>query len=88
MNYGSMIKEARERAGLSQQQTAALIGTTQSSIAALEKGTSPPTMRTLAKLAAVFDVELIVDIKPYSPHSEYLFSAVNCVVKVNKIIQA
>jgi ribosome-binding protein aMBF1 (putative translation factor) len=51
---------ARMRAGLTQWQLAARMGTKQSAIARLEGGRSSPTIKTLRKLAEVTQSRLIV----------------------------
>ncbi len=55
---------ARSRAGLSQQQLARRMGTTQSSIARMESGRQPPSMRTLERLAKAVRSRLVVDFVP------------------------
>jgi ribosome-binding protein aMBF1 (putative translation factor) len=50
-NLASAIIEARARAGLTQEELAAKMQTTQSTIARMESGKSLPSSRTLEKLA-------------------------------------
>jgi transcriptional regulator with XRE-family HTH domain len=52
--------EARVRAGMTQQQLAEQMGTTQSAIARLETGRSSPSITTLKKIAAVTGSRLVV----------------------------
>lgn len=52
--------EARVRAGLTQEQLARRMGTTQSAIARLESGRISPSVRTLKKLADVTGSRLVV----------------------------
>ena len=51
---------ARVRAGLTQEQLAQRMGTTQSAIARLEGGRTSPSFRTLKKLADVTGSKLVV----------------------------
>jgi len=52
--------EARVRAGMTQQQLAEQMGTTQSAIARLESGRNSPSITTLKKIAAVTGSRLVV----------------------------
>ena len=51
---------ARLTKGLTQQQLANELGTTQSAIARLEKGTWEPRIRTLHRLAQILDIEITI----------------------------
>jgi ribosome-binding protein aMBF1 (putative translation factor) len=51
---------ARVRAGLTQEQLAQRMGTTQSAIARLESGRGSPSIKTLKKLASVTGSRLVV----------------------------
>ncbi|MGH8288484.1 MAG: helix-turn-helix domain-containing protein [Steroidobacteraceae bacterium] len=57
---------ARVRAGLSQSQVAARMGTTQSVVARLEGGGRTPSMRTVERFARAVGGRLIVRIEPAS----------------------
>ena len=50
--------------GLTQQGLAALVGTSQSAIAAYESGRKSPTLRTLEKMANSLDLELVTSFSP------------------------
>jgi transcriptional regulator with XRE-family HTH domain len=56
---GDLIREARRRAGLTQQEAAERVGTTQSAIARWERGGSAPSMDTTMRVlrALGFDLE-------------------------------
>jgi transcriptional regulator with XRE-family HTH domain len=56
--------EARIKSGLSQEELALKMGTSQSSIARLESGTSMPSMRTLNKFAQATNCQLQIQFKP------------------------
>lgn len=56
--------EARIKSGLSQEELADKMGTSQSSIARLESGTSMPSMRTLNKFAEATNCQLQIQFKP------------------------
>lgn len=61
------IRALRNREKLSQPKLAELVGTTQNQIYRLENpATSKPTITTLKKLAAAFDVALVVRFEPFS----------------------
>jgi transcriptional regulator with XRE-family HTH domain len=49
--FGRALREMRQSAGLSQRELAERIGTTQSAVARMEKGTAHPKFCTLEKLA-------------------------------------
>ena len=58
------VIEARVQAGLTQQQLASRMDTTQSAIARLESGRSRPSTQTLAKLAAATGTRLHITFEP------------------------
>jgi transcriptional regulator with XRE-family HTH domain len=49
MNAGGLIRQARIRAGLTQDQLAHRMGTTQSAVARLERSDSSPRLKTLER---------------------------------------
>lgn len=55
--------QRRERS-LSQRELAELCGTTQSAIARVERGTRPPRLDTLRRIAEALDCELVVRLRP------------------------
>jgi ribosome-binding protein aMBF1 (putative translation factor) len=60
----SALIGARAHAGLTQEELAERIGTSQSAIARLESGRSRPSTTTLAKLAAATGTKLRVSFEP------------------------
>ena len=56
--------ETRIKSGLSQGELASKMGTSQSTIARLESGTSMPSMRTLTKFAQATNSQLQILFKP------------------------
>jgi DNA-binding XRE family transcriptional regulator len=58
------VADRRQELGLSQQELARLVGTTQSSIARLERGGRPPRIDTLLRIADALDCNLRVDLIP------------------------
>src|SRR5690349_8583393 len=56
--------QARNRAGLTQQQLAKKMGTTQPVVARLEGGRTRPSYRTLERLAAATGSRLLVRLEP------------------------
>lgn len=57
------VAEQRKAHGLSQQELAALTGTTQSAIARLESGGRPPRIDTLLRIAEALDCELVIELR-------------------------
>lgn len=62
-NFGFVLRELRRVAGLSQRELAERIGTTQSAIARLEKGSAEPRFCTLEKIAETLERDLHVHIR-------------------------
>jgi len=58
------VIEARMKSGLSQEELAALMSTSQSAIARLESGVSLPSLRTLTNLAAATNPHIELHFKP------------------------
>lgn len=58
------IEGERDRHGLTQAELAELCGTTQSAVARLERGTRPPRLDTLLRIANALDCELDVRLRP------------------------
>lgn len=65
MYGGDLVCEARKRTGLSQRELAGRAGTTQSSIARLERGASSPTFEMVRKLIRCCGFQLNVSIVPW-----------------------
>ncbi len=63
-----LIREARRRAGLTQTELAARVGTTQSAIARLERGYGHPTMQRISELVEACGLELQVRLVPSDEH--------------------
>jgi predicted transcriptional regulator len=60
------VAERRVQMNMSQRELAELCGTTQSSIARLERGGRPPRIDTLLRIAEALDCELVVELHPHS----------------------
>src|SRR5579862_6007556 len=60
----SAVIEVRNRAGLTQEELACKMGTTQPVVARLESGRSRPTMRTLERLAKATGSRLLIRFEP------------------------
>jgi transcriptional regulator with XRE-family HTH domain len=56
--------EARTQSGLSQEEIASRMGTSQSAIARLESGNSHPSMRTLSRYAKATNCEISIRLQP------------------------
>lgn len=61
---GALVREARQRAGLSQRALAARAGTSQSVVARIEQGRTDPSTATLARLLAAAGFELRGELMP------------------------
>jgi transcriptional regulator with XRE-family HTH domain len=61
---GSVVRAARRRAGVSQAVLAERAGTSQPSIARLEKGQVSPTVITLDRIARALGSDLVIDFEP------------------------
>src|SRR5690349_10752828 len=64
---GRMVADRRRERGMSQQELAVLCGTTQSAIARLERGSRPPKMDTLLRIADALDADLVLEMR-LRPH--------------------
>lgn len=60
----SSVIDVRNRAGLTQQELARKMGTTQPVVARLESGRSRPSMRTLERLAKATGSRLVISFAP------------------------
>ena len=63
-HIAEQVVEQRRLRGLSQQELAGLCGTTQPGIARFERGSSPPRIDTLLRMADALDCELVVEFRP------------------------
>ncbi len=61
---GDAVRAARRRAGLSQVELAQRAGTSQPSIARLERGLVSPTVISLDRIARALGTELVIDFEP------------------------
>ena len=64
---GSAVRAARLRSGVSQAELARRAGTSQPSIARLEKGQVSPTVISLDRIARALGSELVIDFEPVRP---------------------
>ena len=62
MKGNHLVREARKRAGLSQAELARRVGTTQSVISRLERGTTAPSLQTISELVRACGFELGVSL--------------------------
>jgi transcriptional regulator with XRE-family HTH domain len=62
----SAVTEVRGRAGLTQEELARRMGTTQPVVARLESGRTRPSMRTLERLAQATGSRLLISFEPRS----------------------
>ena len=66
-SLAAALIEARTRAGLTQEQVARRMKTTQAAIARLESGVSKPSTRTLERFAAATGSRLKITLDPAGP---------------------
>jgi hypothetical protein len=62
MNGRSIVKEARRRAGITQEELAARVGTTQSAIARLEAGVTSPALARVDALVRACGFSLTIEL--------------------------
>jgi transcriptional regulator with XRE-family HTH domain len=62
-DFGLALRGMRQRVGLSQRELAERIGTTQSAVARMEKGSMQPKFCTLEKLAEALEHDLLVHVR-------------------------
>lgn len=67
MRSGSLLREARLRAGLTQAELACRAGTTQSAISRWEAGVTRPPLEALRRLVRACGLELRVEFEPHDP---------------------
>lgn len=60
----SAVMDVRNRAGLTQEELARKMGTTQPVVARLESGRARPSMRTLERLADATESRLLISFEP------------------------
>ena len=60
MSPGELLREARERHGVSQKSLACRAGTTQSAISRIERGGVSPTVETLSGLLSLLGEDLVL----------------------------
>ncbi|MBM3155388.1 MAG: helix-turn-helix transcriptional regulator [Chloroflexi bacterium] len=68
-DFAMLLVKARKAAGVTQQELAAMAGTTQSYIAKLESGEANPTISKIAELLALLGFRLaptLVNLNPYT----------------------
>lgn len=70
-----IIREARLRAGLTQQQLAKRIETTQSAVARWERGRVEPSLETLRKIVAQCGLDLNIALRVRDPDESTLIDA-------------
>jgi transcriptional regulator with XRE-family HTH domain len=71
----ALVKQMRERAGLTQRQLAERAGKAQSEIARIERGRQDPSLTTLQRLARAAGFDLRIQLRPHDDHDEVLIDA-------------
>lgn len=72
MKGGQLIREARRRAGLSQAELAARLGTSQAAVARWETGRTAPSFETVVRAIRGCGLDLVVGLGPYDDHNYVL----------------
>lgn len=70
MDPGTLIRDARRRAGLTQRLLARRAGTSHSTLAAYESGTKVPALATLLRLVEAAGFQLTLDLVPAQPFED------------------
>jgi transcriptional regulator with XRE-family HTH domain len=86
MASGSLAREARRRAGITQSELATRVGTTQSAVARLEANRSEPSLERLARIARACDLELVPTLRP-ADDSDWSVASVNLQLTVDERIR-
>ena len=61
--FGELVRQMRLQVGLSQQQLADRLGTTQSAVARLEAGAARPRLETVEKVAETLGQDLVLTVR-------------------------
>lgn len=75
MSAWAIVREARERADLTQRQLAERAGKAQSEIAKIERGRRNPTFSTLERLVRAAGFDLRIQLVPHDDHDAELIRA-------------
>ena len=68
MKGGSIIRQARRRAGLTQAELAHRLRTSQSVVARWESGRVSPSLETLTKVVRACGLDLVISLRPADDH--------------------
>lgn len=68
MKGGTIIREARRRAGRTQAELARRLGTSQSVVARWESGRVSPSLETLTRVVRACGLELAISLRPADDH--------------------
>ena len=71
----AIVKEARQRAGLTQRELARRAGTSQAAIGRIERGRQSPSLETVQRLLRACGLELRLQTAPFDDHLEALIDA-------------
>jgi DNA-binding XRE family transcriptional regulator len=77
INFPTMLKILRQRNGLTQESLSSAAGLNHTSISLLESGKRKPTLNTVEKLAAVFELETWEFVKLLAERQETFISKLN-----------
>lgn len=86
MTGGSIVREARRRAGLTQAELAGLVGTTQSAVARLERGHTEPSLQRVQELVRACGLELRIGVRPLDD-SDWSVARANLALDVDRRVR-
>jgi transcriptional regulator with XRE-family HTH domain len=86
MRGGTIVREARRRAGLTQTELAARLGTTQSAVARLERGATEPSFERVAAAVRVCGLELVPHVRP-ADDSDWSVASGNLALTVDQRVR-
>jgi transcriptional regulator with XRE-family HTH domain len=91
MNAADLIRDSRQRHGLSQRALALRAGTTQAWISAIERETAHPTVEMLQRLMLVMGEELVLSARPLpsdASHDPIAFAAARRMTPEERLAEA
>jgi len=83
LHAASVLRTARERAGVSQRALARRAGTSQSVVARIETGVTDPTTATLERLVRAAGFELVCDVRPTGLRDTHMLDDVERILSLS-----
>ena len=82
LNPARLVREARQRAKLSQRELAQRAGTSQSVVARIERGQTSPGVDTLDRLIRETGFEVRVELRPRRPPANHMLADVARILRL------